>query len=238
MESKIAKAIKLTSHPIAILKTDSAPQGALRFKSGQRGCVIAFLAAAVKGKTAVFSKDTTNCPGGKAGLGFCRIPEQTKFFLSVGGAGPKEGEYYKKTPELAKQYIDDMRLIQSASYIVFKPYDLLADNETPESIVFLVNTDQLSGLVTLANYDRPTQDNVQLDFGAGCAQSILYAMKEQEDGGIRCFIGLTDPSARKAVDKDLLSFSVPYTRFLQMEENVEESFLTKETWNRIAKRIG
>ena len=238
MKCKIAEALKLQTYPVAVYRTNEKPEGALQFKQGVWGCVIAMLnAAAVKGKTAAFNLDTVACPGGKAGLGLKEFePGVIEYFLSVGGKGPKPGEHYKKTPELALEYITNAPKTKTPAYLIFCPLEQIGEI-MPEEIIFLVNADQLSGLATLANYDSPSQDNVHTLFGSGCMQSVLYGLEEEEAGGKHCFIGLTDPSARKCISKDMLSFSVPYRRFPELETNVEGSFLQTETWKIIAGRI-
>ncbi|OGP77676.1 MAG: hypothetical protein A2Z40_01665 [Deltaproteobacteria bacterium RBG_19FT_COMBO_60_16] len=49
-------------------------------------------------------------------------------------------------------------------------------------------------------------------------------------------VGRIDISARvytrKALGKDLISFTVPYAMFLEMEENVEGSFMTRTKWRK------
>ena len=44
-------------------------------------------------------------------------------------------------------------------------------------------------------------------------------------------------SARPHIEKDLLSFTVPYRMFLEMESNVESSFLKQESWMKVRQRI-
>lgn len=124
------------------------------------------------------------------------------------------------------------------NYLIFTPL-CSVDSETKEAldgVIFLVNADQLSGLVTLSNFDRKSIDNTSVTFGGGCAQSILFPFSA-ENTNQKCFIGLTDPSARKCISGEILSFSIPWARFKEMKNVAEESFLTKETWGTIAKRL-
>lgn len=237
MHSKIARAIRLKNSPVAVYRADAVPPGTIEFKEGSSGCIISFLQAAARGKICAVREATCACPGAKpaTGLGGYAFGF-IEHFLST-GLEEIPGEKYKQTPEYARAYCESVPSIRTGHCVVFAPLDSLLEAE-PEEIIFLVTPDQLSGLVTLANFDSPQSDNVQMLFGSGCVQSILRGMKAQEDGEKTCFIGLTDPSARAHMDAGLLSFSIPWGRFLEMEANAEESFLMTETWNLIANRIG
>ena len=239
MNSKIAELIKLSTSPVAVVQADACPEKSLRFKPNQRGCVIASLVAAAKGKVAAFNAETTPCLGGRAGLGFAKYPlGWIEYFLSTGSPTVTRFERYKKNPDTARDFICNVSnasvesLPPRKKFLLFKPLETVVD-ETPDVVIFLVNADQMSGLVTLANFDSSTNDGVKLLFGAGCAQVVLYPLVEKKF----CFVGLTDPSARKFVDKNLLAVSMSHERFLELEAVAQESFLSAEAWQKIFARI-
>lgn len=69
--------------------------------------------------------------------------------------------------------------------------------------------------------------------------AVLFSNEKLNEGKSdkpRGVVGLIDISARKHLEKDLLSFSVPYKMFPEMEGNVEESFLNRDEWLEIKKR--
>jgi hypothetical protein len=136
MNSKVASAIGLKTHPVAMIWSDDAPQDAISFKPGCWGCVMGvFAAAAAKARTGVFSRETYGCWGGGVGLGFGNCYEtfpggisgfcsfladgnnKTEQGRAIGeqlaaGAGKRMaddfllGERYLKTSEVTRRFLD------------------------------------------------------------------------------------------------------------------------------------
>lgn len=250
MNSKIVKELKLKDSPIALLLTNEKPRLALQFKEGAfGGCVAAMMVAAAKGKTVVFDRKTFSCPGGGTGLGFgnqfCKqFPIEC--LLSTGNieiatkmgtdSSMAKGERFYKTPDLAGKFVDSLPITDvPTDYVVFKPLEKVADDETPKLVIFFVNADQLSALVTLADYNRGANGSVAAPFGAAC-HSIIFGYKEDEEENPRGIIGFFDISQRKRIDRETLSFTVPYKMFQEMEDNVEGSFLEMDMWKKLQER--
>ncbi len=200
------------------------------------------LTAAAKGKTAVFDRQTAGCMGGKVGLCFGNtygsVPGGIENFLSTGTPG-REGEAYKKTPQLAASFVDQLPFTDiPQTFVIFKPLaEVYPARETPQVVCFYANPDQLSALVVLANYGRPGADNVVIPFSAGCHTVCLLPYFQGTQERPRAVVGITDITARPYVDADILSFSVPWGMFLEMEENVAGSFLEKHQWHKVRERI-
>lgn len=71
MTSKIAESLRLTTHPVAVIWSDTTVEGAKAFSPGKMGCVLTMFAqTAVKGTIASFSRANYGCFGGGVGLGF------------------------------------------------------------------------------------------------------------------------------------------------------------------------
>lgn len=157
-----------------------------------------------------------------------------------------QGERYVKTPADVKKFIRALPIMQIPKrYVVFRPLaDIDPENETPQTVIFFADPDELSALVVLANYGRRDNENVIIPFAAGCQTIGIYPYREAEADRPRAVVGLTDLSARVYIRKqlggNLLSFAMPFALFKEMEANVEGSFLQRHTWQELlkAKRSG
>ncbi len=61
-----------------------------------------------------------------------------------------KGEGLKKTPELAKKFMEEIPIIEvPTKYVVFRPLKDVSEDGEPIVVVLVANSDQLSALVIL-----------------------------------------------------------------------------------------
>jgi hypothetical protein len=225
--------------PIAFYYTDApGPEGIFRIKEGQH-CFVEDLLSVRQGKPVCFGTKSIACFGGKRYLGFSQnLMPNFEYFLSCGIPGKLEGERYKKTPELVKEFLNSApEFTAPAPYIIFKRWDILDENDQPQVVIFFAPPDVLSGLFTLANYDDTTNQAVYCPMGAGCGTIVQYPLIECRSDHPRAVLGMFDVSARPGVEPTFLTFSIPMKKFEQMVGDMDESFLITGSWQKIKDRL-
>jgi uncharacterized protein (DUF169 family) len=202
-------------------------------------CLMGQLNAARRGEDLAFSKDTIGCFGGLRYAGYkTTYSPDFKYFLSCGIPGKMEGERYKKSPEIVERIIREMPPRKAeAKYIVFKRWDRVGEDESPQVVVFYGRPDVIAGLFTLANFRNAGDHGVVTPFSSGCGVVIGQPMTEAKKENPRAVLGLFDPSARPFIEGNTLTIAVPIKKFLEMAEDVDESFLITPTWDKVLHRI-
>lgn len=224
--------------PIALFYSEDTA-GAVWAKPPQgHSCIIGELARVRKGESLVYNSELVKCGGAKKYLGFSdKMRPGFEYFLSTGNE-QIEGERYLKSPEMVLESLSKYKQHKfEGKNLVFKRWDNLSEDDNPEVVIFFAKSDVLSGLFTLANFDRPDGLGVFTPFGPGCGAIVHFPYLEISSDSPRAVIGMFDPSARTCVPKESLSFAAPYSKFEKMVENMEESFLLTETWNKVLGRI-
>jgi Uncharacterised ArCR, COG2043 len=230
---------KTAELPIVFYYAEDDKQAtAAKAAKGHR-CIIGDLGRVRHGTSMKFDAETIGCGGGLRYLGFAEsIRPEFEYFLSYGIPGKLEGERYKKTPEIVLKLMKTLPVMKAPSrFIVFKRWDKLQATDEPVVAIFLASPDTLSGLFTLANYDREDLNGVFTPFGAGCSTIVQYPYMEKNAVQPRAVIGMLDVSARPCVHANAVSFAVPMVRLQQMIANVEESFLITSSWRKVSRRI-
>lgn len=196
------------------------------------GCFFKGLQAAREGMPVCLSVDVIGCGGGKLYTGFSDMPERVPGFVSL-------KEKYKKTPEMVVDYIRGLGMQQAEKpYLNFMRIDRAESFAGTEGILFFATPDMLSGLCGWAFYDNNEPDAVVSLFGSGCSTVVSMTVVENQRQGHRCFLGLFDPSVRPWVRKNELSFTIPFSRFVQMMDTMKNCFLFgTHAWEKVKRRI-
>jgi len=148
------------------------------------------------------------------------------------------GERYFRDPEKVEKFIDSLPMTDiEQKYVIFKPLAEVAAGEKVEVVIFLGDLDQISALNVLVNFGRGHNENVIFPFAAGCQSICIYPLAEREKAEPRAVLGLSDISARiylkRALKADVMSLSVPFNLYEEMENNLEESFLKSDSWSEL-----
>lgn len=147
------------------------------------------------------------------------MPERVPGFVSL-------KEKYKKTPEMVVDFVNELQISRTdKAYLHFARIDKIPSFDEVEGLLFLPTPDILSGLATWTFFDNNASDAVAAPFGSGCCSVITQTIIENRKQGKRTFLGFFDPSVRPYFEADLLSFTIPMSRFKEMYHTMRESCL-------------
>ncbi len=194
-------------------------------------CMVGAIRKVCDGEPLTLSADNVLCGGGGLYTAFAPMPDRVPVFVS-------ETEHYKQSKEQVKEYIARLGIrLSEKPYLNFVRMDHIDNLDEVEGILFFAVPDVLSGLCSWAFYDNNDDDAVCTRFASGCCSIVAFAVKENRDGGRRCFVGMLDPSARPLVPKDELTFTIPAGRFKEMMNTMERSALFQKAYSIVRKRI-
>ncbi|WP_321366812.1 DUF169 domain-containing protein [uncultured Desulfuromusa sp.] len=259
---KFLEHLGLNEEPIGVYYSDVKPENAFGPKAGppisreleEQGqidmqgvfqnfsCVIGNIwLARRKHGVAYISAEDYGCPGG---VFYCSmIKPNLRFiehYVTTGFEGtPIEGERYLPSPEAMRTFLDKVNPRKApAKYCLFKPFSLFTEDEKPEFVIFFARPEVLTGLFIQTTFTTGDVDSVATPFGAGCTNIVGWPLYYQEKGEEKAVLGGFDPSARKYMKTDELTFTVPWTLYEKMLKALPESMFNLDgAWPTVRKKI-
>lgn len=209
------------------------PENTLVFEKDKWTCMFQHIEQIANGKQLCFSSHLSGCGGAAGYLGFKTPSSQAGKFLA-------EKERFKKCIEYGKAFYNEIQAIMTNDkYLILGRIKDIPDNINIEVINLWVSAVALAGLVTLANYDRPTNNNVIIPFASGCQSmwTIPYKEKTSQEPK-KAIVGCMDPAMRKHISSKVLLFSLPSERFVELAYNTQNSFLQDDNWGDLLRSSG
>ena len=202
----------------------SVPEGATTVDDEKWVCMFSFASGIADGDSVCFYRKHTGCGGAGCYLGFKEPAADGPKFLA-------ETEKLKKDVSLGQAFYDAIGAREpKKDYLIWSRVEDVQSGEEVEVVNLWVTGHALAGLVTLANYDRATNDNVLIPFASGCQSVWTMPYKEQLSEAPKAIVGGMDPAMRWCLSSNVVSFAVPAKRFVEMADNVAGSFLEEKSW--------
>ena len=208
---------------------------------GTFSCIIGNIWLARKKKKAAWiSHEECGCMGGGFYTGLYRPYLETNVaYVSTGMREfGMEGEHYMPTPESMRTLMQDiMPPAAPKKYCVFKPLEQFTDAEPPLVVTFFARPEVINGLYSLTMFATGDYNSVVTPFAAGCGYIISWPLVYQQKGEEKAVLGGFDLSARKFMKTDELTFAVPLSLYRKMLNALEDSALTRGTWEGVRKKV-
>ncbi len=194
-----------------------------------------------KGRAAFISQEEYGCPGGTF---YCAMMKPhlrfVEHYVSTGFEGtPLQGERYMPTPDSMRNFMCTVNpRTAPAKYAIFKPLSQFTDGEKPEFVIFFARPEVMCGLFTQTVFTTGDMECVVSPFGAGCTNILGWPLHYKEKGLEKAVLGGFDPSARKYMKTDEMTFTVPLSLYEKMLAALPESMFTHETdWSGVRKKV-
>jgi uncharacterized protein (DUF169 family) len=196
------------------------PEGSIVPSHRKWSCMFAMMKRVQAGEALSFSSGATGCPGASSYLGFREMPLLgAATYLSV-------LEKFKKDLETAMAFYQNVQPAPAREkQLVFQLLEEVPGPAEVEVVNLWVSAASLSQLLTLANFDRRDNNSVIIPFASGCQSVWTIPYKEKNAMEPRAVVGSLDPTVRRFLPPETLSFSLPANRFLELCSNIPGSFL-------------
>ena len=249
MESYISNELGLRFAPIVLLKSDTKPDDAKGPKPGRGGCVMSFVAQTIaKRTTTCFGRENISCGGISSGFGWgsgLETEDAIDFqasFLSCGiDSAPDKEKYQARLDQMprvsemfrqgerifsdfetAKENIKNRPIYDEGQYVIFKGIENLEDGEIPQSVIFTVNSMELT-ILTLLNTSFRTSGACLLTPQASACQAIgCFVFREDECDDPKPVLGPFDLAGKSKmkhfIPNEYMTLSMPWKLYLKLEE--------------------
>lgn len=259
---RLLEHLGLTEEPFGIYYADTKPENAFGPKPGAPisrelednrqldmqevfktfSCVMCNIRVARKRKSAAFiSTEEYGCIGGAY---YCSMMKPhlrfIEYYVTTGFNGtPLHGERYMPTPQAMQEFLAKVDPRKAAGkYCIFKPLSTFADGEQPEFVIFFARPEVLTGLFTHTVFTTGDMECVASPFGAGCTNLVSWPLYYQAQGVDKAVLGGFDPSARKYMKGDELTFTVSWSLYQKMLKALPESMFNVDgAWQEVRTKV-
>ncbi|WFS61621.1 DUF169 domain-containing protein [Pseudodesulfovibrio thermohalotolerans] len=252
----------LNEEPFGIHYTDAKPENAFGPKTGAPisreledrreldfqavlktfSCVMGNIWLARKKHGAAFiSPEEYGCMGGAY---YCSMMKPhlrfIEHYVSTGYEGsPVHGERYMPNPDAMREFMLRVDPREApAKYCVFKPLSQFTEDDKPEFVIFFARPEVLTGLFTHTVFTTGDMECVVSPFGAGCTSMVGWPLYYKERGQEKAVLGGLDPSARKFMKTDEMTFTVSLELYEKMLAALPESMFSVDgAWRQVRKKV-